>query len=318
MFFSNILSLLDESNCDSSSQLIVGGDFNVHLNAGLDNQGGRIEKKDSVKSITDIKLAYDLVDIRRIRNSDKRQYTWRQRKPFVKRRLDYWLVSDCLQDLIEHTEIIPSIKSDHSAITLQINSIEDQSHGPSHWTFNSSLLDDDNYIDLITSSLKIWLKEFEDIHDKRLLWDLLKYRIRQFTIVFSKQKAKERRNKLADIENRLRKSELLCATDPTENNIENLQKVKIEYDSMYDYIIQGNIIPSRATWYEKGEKNKYFLTLEKNRRTKNCIWKLFNKQGKEIVNSKAIITELKDFYEDLTRTKIQTLVPMIFRTILKT
>ena len=132
----------------------------------------------------------------------------------------------------------------------------------------------------------------------------MKYRIRQSTIVFSKQKAKQRRNKLADIENRLRKSELLCATDPTENNIENLEKVKIEYDSMYDYITQGNIIRSRATWYEKGEKiNKYFLTLEKNRRTKNCIRKLFNKQGKEIVNSKAIITELKDFYEDLYEDK---------------
>ena len=79
-------------------------------------------------------------------------------------------------------------------------------------------------------------------------------RSRQSTIVFSKQKAKQRRNKLADIENKLRKSELLCATEPTEKSTENLEKVKIEYDSMYDYITQGNIIQSRATWHEKGEK----------------------------------------------------------------
>ena len=31
--FSNILEVLDEHNFDSSSQLIIGGDFNVHLNA---------------------------------------------------------------------------------------------------------------------------------------------------------------------------------------------------------------------------------------------------------------------------------------------
>ena len=35
----------------------------VHLEAELDSIGGRKEKKDSVKNITDIKLAYDLVDI---------------------------------------------------------------------------------------------------------------------------------------------------------------------------------------------------------------------------------------------------------------
>ena len=71
-----------------------------------------------------------------------------------------------MRDFIEHADIIPSIKSDPSAITLQINSIADNVRGPSHWMFNSSVLEDDTYIDLISSSLEVWLKEFEDIHDK--------------------------------------------------------------------------------------------------------------------------------------------------------
>ena len=62
-----------------------------------------------VKNITDIKLAYDLVYIGRIKNSEKRKFTWRQKKPFIQRRLDYWLISDCLQDFIEETDIIPFI-----------------------------------------------------------------------------------------------------------------------------------------------------------------------------------------------------------------
>ena len=66
----------------------------------------------------------------------------------------------------EETEIIPSIKSDHSDITLQINSIEDKVRGPSHWIFNSSLLDDDNYVNLITSRYQDWLTEFQDVGDK--------------------------------------------------------------------------------------------------------------------------------------------------------
>ena len=262
------------------------------------------KKKDLVKNITDIKLAYDLVDIWRIRNPEKRKFTWRQKKPFIQRRLDYWLISDYLQDFIKEVDIIPSIKSDHSAITLQINSIEDKGRGPSHWIFNSSLLDDDNYVNLITSRCQDWLIQFQDVDDKRLLWDLVKYRIRQNTISYSKTKAKERKKKLADLENRLKRSDELCACNPTEQNKLDLEKLKGEYDSMYDYITRGNIVRSKATWYEKGEKNnKYLLGLEKSRNKKYCIRKLINKRGQTVTNSKAIMTELRSFYDDLYDNK---------------
>ena len=102
-----------EHNFDSSSQLIIGGDLNVHLNAVIDTSGGKIEKKDSMRKVEELKFSYDLIDVWRIRNIDKRQYTWRQRKPFVQHRLDFWLVSNCLQNVVEHTDIIPSTKSDH-------------------------------------------------------------------------------------------------------------------------------------------------------------------------------------------------------------
>ena len=303
-FFSRVLSTLDEVDSASSGQLIIGGDFNVHLEAELDSIGGREEKKDAVKNITDTKLAYDLVDIWRIRNPEKRKFTWRQKKPFIQQRLDYWLISDYLQDFIEEVDIIPSIKSDHSAITLQINSIEDKGRGPSHWIFNSSLLDDDNYVNLITSRCQDWLIKFQDVEDKQLLWDLVKYRIRQNTISYSKTKAKERKNKLADLENRLKRSDELCACHATEQNKLDLEKLKGEYDSMYDYITRGNIVRSKATWYEKREKNnKYFLGLEKSRNKKNCIRKLVNKRGQAVTNSKVIMTELRSFYEDLYDNK---------------
>jgi len=99
------------------------------------------------------------------------------------------LISDCLQDSIEEADIIPSI----TAITLQINSIEDKVRAPSHWIFNSSPLDDDNYVNLIASGCQDWLIEFQDVDDKRLLWQLVKYRIRQNTISYSKTKAKKRK-----------------------------------------------------------------------------------------------------------------------------
>ena len=55
-FFPNIPEVLDEHNFDSSSQLIIGGDFNVHLNAVLDNSGGKIEKKSFRENCGGIKI----------------------------------------------------------------------------------------------------------------------------------------------------------------------------------------------------------------------------------------------------------------------
>ena len=71
------------------------------------------------------------------------------------------------------------------------------------------------------------------------------------------------------IENRLKLCKALCATDPAQKNIQDLEKSEIEQDAVYDYITQGNILQSKGTWYKKGEKNnKYFLSLEKNRNSK--------------------------------------------------
>ena len=112
----------------------------------------------------------------------------------------------------------PFIKSlnQNSAITLTINSLDKQPFGPSHWKFNSSLLDDATYIHLITSKYSDWLNEFKDVNDKRVLWDVIKYRIRQVSIKYSKEKARERRARLVEAEQKVTQCDLICNTDPSE------------------------------------------------------------------------------------------------------
>ena len=48
----------------------------------------------------------DQCDFYRVRNPHSRRFTWLRKSPFKQRRLDYFLVSDCLQDNIESVEII--------------------------------------------------------------------------------------------------------------------------------------------------------------------------------------------------------------------
>jgi hypothetical protein len=246
---------LDNINIEPDCNLILGGDFNLIFNPNLDGVGGKPKIKESVKYVKEVCNNYDLTDIWRIRNPNDKRFTWRQNNPIIQRRLDFWLISNALQEDIENVDVIPAIKTDHSAIVLVIDGIDKQSRGRSFWKFNSSLLGDEQYMDLIKGSVTSWLNEFTEIVDPRALWDILKYKIRQITISsYGKRKAKDRKKKLAELEKNVKLSEEKCVVDPTHDNLSELEILKTEYDHHIDYITQGAILRSRAIWYEKGKK----------------------------------------------------------------
>ena len=54
-----------------------------------------------------------------------------------------------------------------------------------------------NNSQLLDGNFKMWQEEFKEIINKRVVWDLLKYKIRLFTIDYSKIKARSRRANLS-------------------------------------------------------------------------------------------------------------------------
>ena len=86
------------------------------------------------------------------------------------------------------------------------------------------------------------------------MWDLVKYKIRQVSKKYRKGKARVRRENLEKVESDLKDCQAKCAADLSDSNIAELQAVQSKYDSLYDYIIRGNIMRSKSRWYEQGEK----------------------------------------------------------------
>ena len=199
MFFSKLSEELKNLVTDADKSVVVGGggggDFNVILDQDLDGRGRNKKRKDSVQHVEDMIIEHDLVDIWRIRNPTDTRFTWRQKSPLIQRRLDYWLISNDLQEDVESVEIITAIRSDHSAIILSVNGVDENVQGPSFWKFNSTLINDQEYCDLLRLEYKNWLEDFKEVRDKRVLWDLIKYKIRQRTIIYSKAKARKKREK---------------------------------------------------------------------------------------------------------------------------
>lgn len=196
-FLVNFEKLIRNINKENNA-IIIGGDFNIILNKDLDYFGN---SRHNVQSRFNILFEqfldrFELLDIWRVRNGLKKQFTYRQINPFMQSRLDYWLVSKQIEQVVFKCDIIPSMAPDHSAIQLQfydklINSFKFQG---SYWKLNNSLCQDIEYINCIKEEIIKLKEEFRiEIEDKRVLWDFLKMKIRNVSRKYSKEKAKQRK-----------------------------------------------------------------------------------------------------------------------------
>ena len=129
----------------------------------------------------------------------------------------FFLVS---QELIQSTkkcEIVYAPESDHSAVSLVLQSNHlNQKRGPGFWKFNTALLKDEAYVTALKIHIPIFKDKYNETHDLGLKWDLIKREIRGFTIMYSKRKAKKFRD-----EERLLHKKINDLHVRAENNLHN-------------------------------------------------------------------------------------------------
>ena len=128
-----------------------------------------------------IKGYYQIQDIWRVKNPLASRYTWRRNNPSrFRSRLDY-----CMAifrepfDYVRDCDIIPCVKSDHSAVTLQRNSFESNAKGRRYWKLNTSYLTEEAYIKGMWNLKTTCEEKYKDIGDDQLKWELMKFRIRE-------------------------------------------------------------------------------------------------------------------------------------------
>ena len=69
--------------------------------------------------------------------------------------------------------------SDHSAIVLNIQSFDQRKKpGPDFWKFNSSLLEDKEYVEKMRQNIPAFIEKHRDVLDLGLKWDVIKMEIR--------------------------------------------------------------------------------------------------------------------------------------------
>ncbi len=169
--------------------LIMGGDWNTIIDNKKDKRGGVLEQYTKYQlQLKQFIRFHHLVDVWRVQNPDKTIFTWRQNLPYLETRLDYWLILEFL-GLTTKSKILPDkVKTDHKPIEITISLSNNTQRGPGYWKFNCQLLYDDHYTEKIKTLIAEKKQEYELMEDKGLKWDIIKCKLRSFTITYEKKK----------------------------------------------------------------------------------------------------------------------------------
>ena len=101
----------------------------------------------------------ELVGVWREVDPEKRGYTWRTFNTTKQGRLDYLWIPEELLPEVHGINIHPSYRSDHSILSLVLNT-EDRKSSKEYWIFHNSLLKHKNYIMIIKLSIRDLKKQY--------------------------------------------------------------------------------------------------------------------------------------------------------------
>ena len=132
--------------------------------------------------------------------------------------------------------------------------------------FNNTLLEDQDYIDLITFIYPRTLEKYKDVESKQLLWELIKMELRAKTMSYSKRKRAVVKKREIVLPHNLDELDYKICNDADLNPhiLDQHEAEKNELNSLYKSKGKEASFRSKVKWIEQGEKpTKYFFNVEK-------------------------------------------------------
>ena len=312
-FYEHIDKLLSQFQADN---IIIGGDYNFVVNPEIDSFNYSRENNTNAKrTFLSSCSKHDLVDVWRLKNPDKKEYTWIKPTPLKGGRLDMFFISEHLLQRCSDVEIKPGYKSDHNMVTITVRS-DTRHRGPGLWKFNESLLRDDDYVSTVNQCIQRTIEQYalpiynpmylSDVNNYKniefcinddLFYETLLLMIRGDTVVYSKRKSRMLKALEKELIDKVESAQATFFNSRAETDEIALRVATEELENARKPKIHGLIVRSRTAWHEEGEKNsRYFLGLEKRNATRNSI-SVLKIDNKLVTDTKAVLQALSSDLE---------------------
>ena len=148
-FYNEIPNILNEAD-----YTVICGDFNIALDPSKDTENYKnINNPKAHTAVLNMMEHLDLMDVYRHINPNEKRYTWRKKNPRKQARLDFFLITSHMIDIIHKANIRPGYRSDHSVTEIEIV-LNRFKRGRGIWKFNNSLLKQKEYLNLINNAIQ--------------------------------------------------------------------------------------------------------------------------------------------------------------------
>ena len=95
------------------------------------------------------KKTWTFCDIWRNRKPKCQNFTFRRKHStgFIERRLDYIFISNCLQEFVNSTDVLPALSTVNSPVLISLSNDSSDNNGPGLWKFNSFIVNDQVHVE---------------------------------------------------------------------------------------------------------------------------------------------------------------------------
>lgn len=292
-----------------NTNIIWGGDFNLVMNPAVDRMGSDYNHTRAFKVLETYLQEADMLDVWRVKNPDLKMFTWHRDKTMASAsRIDMFLVSAGMINYVQHTQIVPGFRSDHSMITLNLKFSEDTPRGRGVWKLNTSLLKDKDYVESINQEINNVVVDHRQ-RSPDYVWEQIKNAAINVSIGYSITKAKAKKQKFNELYGRIEELNIKlhnCNNTVLHQVSQDLESAKADLELMSQEKVKSIIFRSKAKYYSEGERSsKYFFALEKSNFNKKVMKALKQKDGTITREHKYIMLEQARFYRKLYKSNPQ-------------
>lgn len=288
----------------SDSKVIMGGDFNCVVDPLTDRQRPQLHQSKSSTTLNSLMKGYNLVDIWRLLNPPKKDFSFFSSVHKSHSRIDFFLLDFSLLSSVSGSSYHNIVISDHSPVSvdLQLNHEEvDYS-----WRLNNSLLKDKNFCKYITEKISFYLNTNDrgDVNDSTL-WETLKVVIRGDIISYETSERKRTKKRLADIQKRLTELENNYKISTTNTELLNsIVALRYEYNDLLSKDVIKLLTHMKQKHFELGEKPHNLLARQlKQMQSSRAIYQIKSSSGHTLTNPKMINDRFREFYSEVYKSQ---------------
>ena len=150
---------------------------------------------------------------------------------------------------------------------------DDKKRGSGYWKLNTSVLKEERYRVGVRNIIQNTIAEYMHQVNKSMTWELVKIRIKEFSIRYCCLRTKKELNKIRMLEERINVIDKeLQSQNHNEEIVNERKSLKEQLDALFLDLAIGAQIRSKVKFVEQGETStSYFLAIENHRQNNNNI-----------------------------------------------